>query len=76
MVKKIKKNNLQQCREEAGLTKAALFGLSGISTLTIRDIEEHKREGNNVTRHSLVNGLNKSNFYKHKPLEFRDVFPK
>ncbi len=70
----IQQNNLKRCREEAGLTKAELERLSGIGTTTIRDIEEHRRGGNPVTKNCLVNGLNKSN-NKTKDYKFREVFP-
>lgn len=67
-------NNLKKIREEAGLSKAELARLSGVSETTIRHVENSKREVTEKTKHRLVNALNKSN-HKPKEYKFEEVFP-
>lgn len=69
-----KPNNLKKCREEAGLSKAALARSSDVSEATIRNIESCKRDASPSTKHKLVSGLNKSN-HKQREYKFEEVFP-
>jgi transcriptional regulator with XRE-family HTH domain len=53
-------NKLREIRVTEGLTAAELSRLSEINEKTIREIEKGRREGNEVTRRKILNGLNKS----------------
>lgn len=66
-------NSLGEIRVSEGLTVAKLSRFSEVNEKTIREIEKGIRTGKDVTRRSILHGLNK-NPSKSKVWEYQDVF--
>jgi len=66
-------NNLKDIRIREGLTVADLSRCSEVNEKTIRDIENGRRLGSEVTRSRIINGLNKSQ-RNTKRWEYDEVF--
>jgi transcriptional regulator with XRE-family HTH domain len=69
-------NKLQEIRVQEGLSLAALAKLSEINERTIRDIENGRRPGRDVTLHRLVNAINGNpKRISKREYTFDEVFP-
>jgi transcriptional regulator with XRE-family HTH domain len=66
-------NRLRQLRIAEGLTVAELSRYAGINEKTIRDIEKGRRQGSEVTKWKILNGLNK-NPRKSKVWQYNEIF--
>jgi len=65
-------NNLKFVRESLGIRMTELVKGSGVSRVTISDIEKGKRTGNTVTRYKLLNALN---LISGKDYDLKNLFP-
>ena len=53
-------HKLKEARESEGMSAPQLAVYAGVSEKTIRDIENEKRAGSEVTWNRIVRGLNKN----------------
>ena len=70
----LKKSRLREIRLDEGLSISQLARWAGVSTATIRDMEQEKRQVQEVTKHRIVNGLNE-NPRKKRVYKITDIFP-
>jgi len=76
MTKKIVANRLKEVRVSLGLTITALSKAANVSTKVISQTERMLKNPTQVTKHKIIQGLNKGMSSAEKKISYENIFPK